>query len=39
MPRAAAEIDAAERILSLENIATALRSRIGVRLHKPPVTS
>ena len=31
MPRAAAETDAAERILSLENIATALRSRIGVR--------
>jgi two-component system response regulator WspF len=31
MPRAAAEIDAAQRILSLENIATALRSRIGVR--------
>ena len=31
MPRAAAEIDAAQRILSLENIAPALRSRIGVR--------
>jgi two-component system response regulator WspF len=31
MPRAAAEIDAAQRILSLENIAAALRSRIGVR--------
>jgi two-component system response regulator WspF len=29
--RAAAENDAAERILSLENIAAALRSRIGVR--------
>jgi two-component system response regulator WspF len=39
MPRAAAEIGAAERILSIENIATALRSRIGVRLCKPPVTS
>jgi two-component system response regulator WspF len=39
MPRAAFEIDAAERILSLENIATALRSRIGVRLNKPPVIS
>jgi two-component system response regulator WspF len=33
MPRAAAEIDAAERILSLENISAALRSRIGVRSH------
>lgn len=32
MPRAAAEIDAAQRILSLENIMAALRSRIGVRL-------
>ncbi len=31
MPRAAAETDAAERILSLDNIASALRSRIGVR--------
>jgi two-component system response regulator WspF len=31
MPRAAAELDAAERILSLENIAAALRSRIGAR--------
>jgi two-component system response regulator WspF len=31
MPRAAAETDAAQRILSLENIAAALRSRIGVR--------
>jgi two-component system response regulator WspF len=31
MPRAAAEIDAAQRILSLENIAAALHSRIGVR--------
>ena len=31
MPRAAAEIDAAQRILSFENIAGALRSRIGVR--------
>jgi two-component system response regulator WspF len=39
MPRAAAEIDAAERILSLDNIATALRSRIGVRLNRPPVNS
>lgn len=35
MPRAAAEIDAAERILSLENIAMALKSRIGVHLNKP----
>ena len=32
MPRAAAELDAAQRILSLENIMAALRSRIGVRL-------
>ncbi|HEU4373912.1 MAG TPA: chemotaxis-specific protein-glutamate methyltransferase CheB [Telluria sp.] len=32
MPRAAAEIDAAQRILSLENIMAALRSRIGVRV-------
>jgi two-component system response regulator WspF len=39
MPRAAAEIDAAERILSLENIAAALRSRIGIRLNKPPAVS
>jgi two-component system response regulator WspF len=31
MPRAAAEIDAAQRILSLENVMGALRSRIGVR--------
>ncbi|MES2758719.1 MAG: chemotaxis-specific protein-glutamate methyltransferase CheB [Pseudomonadota bacterium] len=31
MPRAAAELDAAERIMSLENIMGALRSRIGVR--------
>ena len=31
MPRAAADIGAAQRILSLENIAGALRSRIGVR--------
>jgi two-component system response regulator WspF len=31
MPRAAAEIDAAQRILSLENISAALRSKIGVR--------
>jgi chemotaxis response regulator CheB len=31
MPRAAADIDAAERILPLESIAAALRSRIGVR--------
>jgi two-component system response regulator WspF len=31
MPRAAAEIAAAQRIMSLENIASALRSRIGVR--------
>jgi two-component system response regulator WspF len=31
MPRAAADLDAAQRILSLENIAPALRSRIGVR--------
>ena len=31
MPRAAAEIEAAQRILSLENIGAALRSRIGVR--------
>jgi two-component system response regulator WspF len=30
MPRAAAELDAAERILSLENIGAALRSKIGV---------
>ncbi|NHZ40944.1 chemotaxis-specific protein-glutamate methyltransferase CheB [Massilia aquatica] len=29
MPRAAAEIDAAQQILSLENIGRALRSRIG----------
>ena len=39
MPRAAFEIDAAERILSLENIAVALRSRIGTRLNKPPEIS
>jgi two-component system response regulator WspF len=39
MPRAAFEIDAAERILSIENIAMALRSRIGVRLNKPPIIS
>jgi two-component system response regulator WspF len=32
MPRAAAEIDAAQRILSLEDIAATLRSRIGARL-------
>lgn len=32
MPRAAAEIDAAQRILSLDNIAGALRSKIGIRL-------
>jgi chemotaxis response regulator CheB len=32
MPRAAAEIDAAQRILSLENIMGALRSRIGARV-------
>ncbi len=31
MPRAAAELGAAERILSLENIGAALRSRIGAR--------
>ena len=31
MPRAAAELDAAERIMSLENISTALRSKIGMR--------
>jgi two-component system response regulator WspF len=31
MPRAAAEIDAAQRILSLDNISAALRSRIGAR--------
>jgi two-component system response regulator WspF len=31
MPRAAAEIDAAQRILSLDSIAAALRSRIGAR--------
>jgi two-component system response regulator WspF len=31
MPRAAAELDAAERIMSLENIMATLRSRIGVR--------
>jgi two-component system response regulator WspF len=31
MPRAAAEIAAAQRILSLENISSALRSRIGSR--------
>jgi two-component system response regulator WspF len=31
MPRAAAELDAAERIMSLENIMGALRSRIGTR--------
>ena len=31
MPRAAAEIDAAQRILSLDNIMGALRSRIGAR--------
>jgi two-component system response regulator WspF len=30
MPRAAAELGAAERILSLENIGSALRSKIGV---------
>lgn len=32
MPRAAAEIDAAQQILSLENIGRALRSRIGSKL-------
>ncbi len=32
MPRAAAELDAAQRILSLDNIGGALRSRIGVHL-------
>ncbi|MFB9243852.1 chemotaxis-specific protein-glutamate methyltransferase CheB [Massilia antarctica] len=31
MPRAAAEIDAAQQILSLENIGRALRSRIGTK--------
>jgi two-component system response regulator WspF len=31
MPRAAAELNAAERILSLENISAALRSKIGAR--------
>ncbi|MDL2355041.1 MAG: chemotaxis-specific protein-glutamate methyltransferase CheB [Pseudomonadota bacterium] len=32
MPRAAAEIEAAQRILSIDHIGPALRSRIGVRL-------
>ena len=31
MPRAAAELDAAEKIMSLENIMAALRSKIGLR--------
>jgi two-component system response regulator WspF len=33
MPRAAAEIDAAQRILSLDTIMTVLRSRIGIRAY------